>query len=125
MLDIQQKRKLRTYMYSRVTLALLFLIVLLAMHSTWSVYKKKRESQVLLSVSENRVIELRDRESDLDSKIKRLDTEVGLEEEIRSKFSVAKENEAVVIVVEQDKKIATSTKNEYGFWSRIVNFFRF
>ena len=123
MLDIQQKCKVRSVMYSRVTLGILSVIMLLVLHSTYSVYKKKVESESLKNISENNVLLLRDRNTDLEARIARLSTEPGLEEEIRSKFSVAKENENMVIIVPDDSVASSAPVSKPGFFGRIKNFF--
>lgn len=124
MLDIQQKRKLRSFMYHKATLSLLFLMVLVFIHSTWVVYKKKVESEELMNISKERVKSLKEREVDLNQKISRLDTEVGIEEEIRSKFSVTKDNENMVVVVSRDEKVATTVPENRSLWSKFVNWFK-
>lgn len=124
MLDIQQKRKLRFFVYHRFTLGALFIFVLVMTHSTYQVYKKKQESEGLLRVSEDRVDLLRKRDTDLNEKINRLDTDVGIEEEIRSKFSVTKENENMVVVVPKDEKVATSVPESSSLWSKFISFFK-
>lgn len=124
MLDIQQKRKLRSFMYHKVTLSLLFLMVLVFIHSTWVVYKKKVESEELMNISKERVISLKEREVDLNQKISRLDTEVGIEEEIRSKFSVTKDNENMVVVVSREEKVATTVPEHLSLWSKFINWFK-
>jgi cell division protein FtsB len=102
MLDIQQKRRFRNFVYNRVTLGFLLVIVLLALHSTWRVYLKKRESVEMMESSYLRLSELEKRDMDLELKINKLNTVSGLEEEIRSKFSVAKDNENTVIIVREE-----------------------
>ncbi len=124
MLDIQQKRKLRSVIYHKFTLGVIFLVVLWVVHSTWVVYKKKVESEDLMRLSIERVESLRNRNDDLDYKISRLDTEVGIEEEIRSKFSVTKEDENMVVVVAKEDKISTTTVEKSGFWEKFKKFFR-
>lgn len=123
MLDFQQKRKARSFMYNKVTLGLLFVVVVLLAHSTWGVWNKKSESERLKNISMARVLELRDRESDLKSKIQRLETDQGLEEEIRAKFSVAKENESMVLVVLEESTTTATTTPKAGFWGSIKRFF--
>jgi cell division protein FtsB len=125
MLDIQQKRKLRSVMYHKVTVSVLFLFVLLSIHSTWSVYKKKRESEEMKSISLANVIELRDRNEALQDKINRLDTPAGVEEEIRSKFSVAKENENMVVIVPDSSSSSTKNKGNESLWAKFKNFIEF
>ncbi|MFZ2523303.1 MAG: hypothetical protein WAW92_02850 [Minisyncoccia bacterium] len=111
-------------MYNRLTLTLLLVVVILAINSTWVVYKKKRESETLMNISKERVEDLRKRETDLNYKIQRLDTDVGLEEEIRSKFSVTKEGESMVVVVPKTEYVATTSTKKDGLWSRFVNIFK-
>ncbi len=125
MLDIQQKRKLRSVLYHKYTLIALALLVLVSVHSTWSIYKKKSESELLVSASKQRLADLKVREADLRGKIEKLNTEEGIEEEIRSKFNVTKENENVVIIVENKEKEASTTPERVGFWQKIKNFFVF
>ncbi len=122
MLDIQQKRKLRAVMYHKYTLVVLSLVLVFFIHSTWVVYAKKIESENLVVLSKDRLHSLKSREEDLTNKIDRLNTEAGIEEEIRSKFSVTKDNENMVVVV-QDKENQTSTTTpKIGFWQKIKNF---
>ena len=109
-------------MYNRVTLAVLLVVVLFVLNSTWSVYQKKRESERLKNVALGNVENLRGRNSELQVKIERLGTEVGIEEEIRSKFNVAKQEENVVIIVPKSETNATST-NSSSFWQKVKKFF--
>ena len=123
MLDFQQKRKLRAVMYHKVTLALLVLLVLFFIHSTWVVYQKKRTSEKMMLTSSQSLSDLKARETELESRINRLNTPAGLEEEIRSKFTVAKENEAMVIVVDDNSQNMPTTSQKRGFWQKIWNLF--
>jgi len=70
-----------------------------------------------------KVENLRARDAELSSKIERLKTEAGLEEEIRSKFTVAKNNENMVIVVEENNTNATNTAERASFWQKFLDFF--
>lgn len=121
MLDFHQKRKVRAVMYHRATLIVLSILVLLSIHSVWSVYQKKSTSEQAKEVALRRTEELRARDSELKSNIERLQTTRGIEEEIRSKFTVAKNGENMVVVVD-DSKVGTST-TQRGFWRKIRDFF--
>ena len=123
MLDFQQKRKLRAVMYHKAILVLLAILVLFFIHSTWVVYQKKRTSEKVMLASSQSLSDLKARETELESRINRLNTPAGLEEEIRSKFTVAKENEAMVIVVDDDNKNMSTTSQKLGFWQKIWNLF--
>lgn len=123
MLDIQQKRKVRAIMYHRASIGVLFVMVLLVLHSTWVVYEKKMSSEDMKEVALDNVLGLRQRSSDLDSKIDSLATVSGVEEEIRSKFSVAKDSESIVVVVPTNEKSASTTTPKSGFWQSFKSLF--
>jgi propanediol dehydratase small subunit len=91
-------------------------------HSTWTVYKKKQSSQEMKDISLQNVIELRVRSEDLKSKIETLKTDTGIEEEIRSKFNVTKDNENMVVVVDDEKNVASTTAPKANLWQKIINF---
>ena len=113
---------MRTVMYNKVTLVVLFVLVIMVFHSTWNVYKKKTESEDMKNLSYQRVEELRGRSNELQAKIDRLSTQTGIEEEIRSKFSVAKGDENMVIVVDEDGSSSTAPV-KHGFWAKFTGFF--
>ena len=122
MLDFAQKRKIRSALYNRATLITLFVIVLIFLHSTWVVFEKKRASEEMKNLSLEHLDALQVRDKEVRSKIERLGTSSGIEEEIRSKFTVAKSGEKVVMVVE-DKPPTPTPATPLGFWRRILNFF--
>jgi uncharacterized membrane protein YhiD involved in acid resistance len=122
MLDISQKRKIRGIMYHKATLITLFILVLLFAHSTWSVYQKKRASEELKNVSLQNVATLLARDKELKNKIQGLQTEPGIEAEIRSKFTVAKNGENMVVVVEDTSTTTGEEMSDPGFWQKIWDF---
>ena len=123
MLDSQQKRKVNQVLYHKVTLVVLFVVVLFVIRATWIVYQKKLESEELrdISLRYKNVLEERDRELGL--QMDRLETEAGKEAEIRSKFSVAKEKENIVVIVEDSSttKPAISSKS---LWQKFLDLFK-
>ena len=123
MLDYGQKRKVRGFMYHRATLVVLGVIVLIVLHSTWVVYTKKRTSEEMKNISLQNVESLRERNSDLQSKIDRLDTVPGKEEEIRSKFGLVKDKENMVVIVPDESPSVATTTRATGFWANVVSFF--
>lgn len=82
-----------------VLIALLVLILLLGM-SVWGVYGKYKEVKERKEELAQALGELEKREIDLKQKVGALDTERGIEGEIRSKFQVAKEGEGVIYLVD-------------------------
>ncbi len=122
MLDFHQKRKVRSLIYNRVTLVVLFSMLMIVIHSTWVVYTKKVESQQMRDISQKNVDALKTRSIELQDKIDKLSTKQGVEEEVRSKFSVVKDNENMVIIVQDQSSTSQSTPKK-GFFSKIAGFF--
>ena len=64
----------------------------------------------------------------MQAKIDYLNSERGLEEEIRDKFNVAKEGEEVIVIVGPEIGKPDDTKKEgslvKGLWSRILDVFK-
>lgn len=123
MLDFQQKRKIRSVAYNRITLVVLFLFLLFIARSTWMVFRKEQISSDMKNISQKNVEELRLREKELTSKIDRLATTPGIEEEIRLKFNVVKEGENMVVVVPNEESEASTTDQDVSLWQKIKNFF--
>ena len=123
MLDFQQKRKLRAVIYHKATLILLAILILFFIHSTFVVYKKKIASEEMKNASLQNVAELQARDKELGSRIERLQTSAGVEEEIRSKFTVAKADESMVVVVDDNRENMSTTSQKAGFWQKIWNIF--
>lgn len=124
MRDFQQKRQIRKLMYSpRVAFILLLIFVFLA-RGAWGAYTKERESRLNLKKIEQDYEKSLEREKFLLGEIERLNTEEGLEEEIREKFSVTKPGEEVVLVVESEESSSNEIIEEEGFWSRFFGFFK-
>ena len=122
MLDLQQKRKVRSVMYHPATLVILSILVIIIARSTWIVYQKKTESEEMKNISLQNVEELRLRNSDLTARVQRLETSAGIEEEIRSKFNVVKGNENMVVVVPDDNSQIGTTSPKTGFWQKFWHF---
>ena len=122
MLDISQKRKIRSVMYHKATLATLFILVLLFAHSTWVVYQKKEKSEELKNISRQNVATLEARDAELKQRIQTLQTEPGIEAEIRSKFTVAKDGENMVVVVDGAPATTSTTTPTDSFFQKIWTF---
>ena len=123
MIDFQQKRKVRSVMYHKVTLVILGILVLLSLRSVWLIYQKQRESEELLKTSQQHVADLTARENEVHNEINQLQTPEGVEAEIRSKFSVAKIGENVVLIVDSTASSSQGKSPGKSWWQKIVDFF--
>ncbi len=112
-------------MYSRGVRIFLFILMLYSLFSAYTVYQKKRQSDIDMHNAELRLLALSAKESVLLKEIDHLQTDEGLEEEIRSKYSVAKEKERVVVLVEDDVATVTPVVEKKSVWTRMAEFFGF
>ncbi len=121
MRDLQRRRKIQAFLYSKVTLVLLFVFIFVIGRATWSVYKKNIASAQVAESVRGEAAVLESKQSILAEENKRLDTEKGQEEVIRQKYSVAKPGEEMYIIVDP-KDEASSTPEAEGWWGKFGNF---
>ena len=75
-------------------------------------------------IAENKVAELQNEKIRLSADISKLNTESGIEENIREKFGLAKEGEGLIIVVEDKDKTEAEDESSGGFFSFFKNLFK-
>lgn len=108
-------------MYSKFTLFVILLLIIFLAKGVWGLYQREKLSRDNLLVSKKNYDELVLRKEYLEKKIERLNTEEGVEEEIRDKYSVVKPGEIAVVIVDD----TTSTKSKVGqvedknWWQKI------
>ena len=125
MLDFHEKRRMRNLVYSKVVLFFLVVVIFLLSYSVWGVFQKERETQVKKEQRQQVLIEVEERERVLAEETKRLNTERGVEEEIRSKFDVARAGEQILVIVDApEDNILLESKEEASVWQRFLNIFR-
>ncbi len=121
MREFQEKRKIRGFLYSKKIVILLLLITAFLFFSTIKVYLKSRNAASKNEETRKELAELEKRRAELETDVNRLNTESGLEEEIRKNLNVQKPDEKVLVIVEKN---AENGKIEAGnelndFFSKI------
>ncbi|MFA5651829.1 MAG: septum formation initiator family protein [Candidatus Paceibacterota bacterium] len=118
MIDFQQKRKINRVIYSKISFIILLVLVIFLGRSTWDIYKKSKLSFDNYVETKKDYENLKARKDMLEAETNRLKTDIGIEEEIRSKFNVAKPGETVVIVIDSSSSTSTD-KNSFqkSFWN--------
>ena len=119
MVNFQQKKNIRKVIYSRITIFVFIIIVIFLVRAVYDIYQKERMSAKSVSSVEENYNSLKARQSMLKSEIERLSTDKGVEEEIRSKFSVAKPGETVVVIIDSGSTSTGLENVEVGFWQKI------
>jgi len=125
MFEFQEKRKMRRFLYSRVTLVLLVLLTVFLAKSVWSIYKKEDMARDNLDKTAAIFNSLQAREKTLSSEIVRLKTESGIEEEVREKYGLVKPGEEVIVIVNKDGETYSSdTLSKVSLWQKLKNWLR-
>jgi len=108
MQDFQDRRRWKKMVYSKITIIALCIVALLMFRNLWVVYNKNQVALAENEKSASKLVELEQQKKELATKVKWLSTERGQEEAIRQNFSVVKDGEKVILVVE-DTSGASST----------------
>jgi len=122
MMEFQRKKKIRRILYSPITLIILAIIFIIILKATWGVYKKEYISSENLDKEKVELAKLQSRQKDLAQAISYLNTDEGVENEIRTKFRAVKEGENLAVIIDA---IATRTPEKAsttrGFWYNLFH----
>lgn len=122
MLEFQEKRKVRKFLYSKITLVILAIIIILLLVSVFNVYKKQKVTRDNLAKTRSVLVGLEARERMLSSEIERLGTVNGIEKEIREKYDMVKPGEEVIVIIDSNSENSTSiTPVSTSLWQKIKN----
>lgn len=124
MIEFESKRKFYQRLYSHTTLVILFILLFFVLNGAYKIFQKKQIVQENLNASVSALERERQRKLDLESEVKRLDTKVGQEEILRLNYSLAKEGEKAVFIVDSGKNKENQVV-KLGLWQKIVSFFGF
>jgi cell division protein FtsB len=127
MQDFKKKRTFKRRLYSKLVLIVLLVIFIFVVRGGWDIYKKAKSSEEKLRVAEETQMELEAKKASIEAQIARLETETGIEEEIRSKFDVVRDGEQVIVIVDAETE-ATSTPPSpggvRGFFTTLFSWFQ-
>ncbi len=100
MFDFYERRKIKQWVYSWPTVIFLVVIAGFLLNGVWGVYLKERQTRINKQQRSVYLDGLEVRKDALGGEINRLNTERGVEEEIRKKYEVAKEGEKIIVIIE-------------------------
>jgi cell division protein FtsB len=125
MREFQEKRAVKRRIYSKTSLAILLVVLVLVAKGVYGVYQKEKESRIEVERTSHENATLQARYETIERGGEELKRESGIEAEIRSKFDVVKPGEGVIIVV--DKNPTSIEQNKQGvlkkFWNSVMNIF--
>lgn len=107
MFDFYEKRKIRSLLYSKITIGIILVFAILVFISVYERYQVERLMAERRTTTELELKALETRATSLEEKVDHLENQRGLEEEIRTRFDVAREGEQVVIILDGKEEVAT------------------
>lgn len=123
MRGVQIKKHFHKKFSSRYVLIPLVILCILLMHATWKAYQKYTKSNELKQLSEQELIDLKARDLKLRKNIEVLKTDFGKEAEIRNKFGLVKNDEQLIVLVDEPKQTENPIM-ELSLWDKIAGFFK-
>ncbi len=102
MKKFESKRQLKSRLYSRTTVTLLFLLILLLAKGVFAIYVKSRDSALMRDAAYVKLEEIKNRKKIISGEVTNLNIDQGIEREIREKFNVVKPGEKVVLIVDDE-----------------------
>lgn len=122
MLEFQEKRKVKKFIYSKLTLVILVIVIFFVLRGVWSVYQKEQYTRDNLNKTAQDLQGLKDREQMLSTEIDRLKTQSGTEAEIRDKYGLVKPGEEVIVIVDKNTDASnTDATSGDSFWQKMLD----
>ncbi len=114
----------KTIITSKISLLILFVVLLLSISSLWNLYEKYNSTKSHAETIVKDLNKLNIRKNKLIHDIAFLKTERGLEEEIRNKFDVKKAGEEVIFLFDKnEKKVIVEKRTLRTIMGDVVEFF--
>ncbi len=124
MREFQEKRFWRRVFFSRLVFMLLAAILIFFGYSASKVYLKNRNVRKANELVQKEIEDLKTKKAELEASLRRLQSETGVEEEIRGKFPVKKPGEQAVIIVEEQNKNNLPASVSSSFFQKIWQFIK-
>jgi hypothetical protein len=122
MREYQQKHVVRTLVYSRVTIVILFLLCVLLLRSIMELNDKRLGVEKLRKESETERADMQAKVQKAEDKNGAIATQRGFENYVRTTYPVVKDGEGVIVVYDEDKSPVASVRADMTIWERLKIF---
>ena len=126
MREIQQKRKVRQILYSNWVLVTLLVITVIVVRASWNVYMKEVTSARYVANAQDSLDKVTADEAQLKNAVDALNTQEGLEAEIRRKFMVVKPGEQIAVIIDKSPTATSSSQPAPAktWWDKVSGLFQ-
>jgi hypothetical protein len=119
MREYQHKHMIRTLVYSKVTLLILFLLTVLLIRSIVELNIKRRDVVLLRDESQKEKEEFQRKVEDARIQTETIQTDRGFESYVRTTYPVVKEDEGVIVIYEEGKNPVSTVRTEMTLLEKI------
>lgn len=113
--------------YQWPTLLILAVITLFAVNGAWEVYKKADRAHDERDKAHAQLQELQEQKASLKTDIEALQSQRGIDAQVRKKYGVVKEGEEVVVIVDgqQGSGQNDADNTSQSWWDELTSWFEF
>lgn len=119
MREYQHKHMVRTLLYSRMTIVILFLLIVLLLRSIMELNDKRIEVAKLRDDSIQERSDLEAKVTDAKRRVEIIGTEEGFEEYVRTTYPVVKQGEGVIVIYDDNTTPVSPVRNTMNVWERL------
>lgn len=119
MREYQQKHMIRTIIYSRVTLVVLFLLIVLLLRSIMELNDKRIDAAKVRDESIKERTELEKKVNTAQREVETISTERGFEAYVRTTYPVVKNGEGVIVIYDDNKVPVSDVREKVNVWERL------
>lgn len=129
MFDFHEKRKIKSWLFSKPTIILLLAASVFLASSVYERYQKERETAEKHAERAAELATLETHAAALEEEVKYIQSARGIEEEIRDRFDVVKQGERAAIIMDEVARPAATTTapvsvlpqevSDAGFFSKL------
>lgn len=120
MREYQQKHTVRMLVYSKVTMVILFLLIILLLRSVVELNNKRLEVDVERDKTKKEKIELEAKVEKIRKQNEFIKTERGFEEYVRITYPVVKNDEGVIVVYDDEKVLVSEVRDKMTSLEKII-----
>ena len=120
MREYQHKHMIRTLLYSRVTIVILFIMVILIVRSIVELNNKRIEVNKLRDQTHQERALLETKAEVAKKQSESIVTERGYEGYVRTTYPVVKEGEGVIIIYEGKEGSVTEVREDMNVWEKLL-----
>jgi cell division protein FtsB len=123
MREFEKKRRIKKFIYSKFSILVLVVLLFLLARGTIGVYQKSRTTHARENTSAVNLAKLEERKEKLKKSISILDSRVGIEEQLRTRYSFSKEGEKVIVIIDEENN-TPEVPEKKGIVDKTVSWFR-